>query len=196
MTWLAAAGITAYQNFRRSGLAGQSAELFVGIVALSFGIVMYQLFWHRRILVPVREAAALSIAASEGQLPRRSRFSLRVKLLIAFATLTVFAGSFSATSGVFFAFLAGAPFVVVNGLGLSPTIYGLAFIVISLAYAAGNFVTARYAQRLGVIRLLILGTTVTLAGAAGSLAAVLALPLHIATLFGPAMLMAATTSPS
>ncbi|WP_439580076.1 multidrug effflux MFS transporter [Elioraea sp.] len=102
----------------------------------------------------------------------------------------VFAGSFATSSGVFFTFLAGAPFVVVNGLGLPPTAYGVAFIVISLAYAGGNFVTARLAQRLGVARLLIAGTAVTFLGAALSLLAVLVLPLSLAVVFGPPMLMA------
>jgi DHA1 family bicyclomycin/chloramphenicol resistance-like MFS transporter len=102
----------------------------------------------------------------------------------------VYAGCFAASSAVFFAFLGGAPFVVVRGLGLPATAYGIAFAVISVSYAAGNFVTARLAVRLGVRRLLAGGTAVTFVAAAAALAMVLALPPSMANLFGPAMLMA------
>lgn len=102
----------------------------------------------------------------------------------------VFAGAFSASSGVFFSFLGGAPFVVVEGLGLAPTTYGLAFALVSIAYAGGNMVTARLAQRLGVARLLRFGTGVTFLGAAAALALVLSRPPSLLNLFGPALLMA------
>jgi DHA1 family bicyclomycin/chloramphenicol resistance-like MFS transporter len=102
----------------------------------------------------------------------------------------VYAGCFATSSAVFFAFLGGAPFVVVRGLGLPATAYGIAFAVISVSYAAGNFVTARLAVRLGVRRLLVAGTALTFAAAAAALVMVLALPPSILNLFGPAMLMA------
>ncbi len=102
----------------------------------------------------------------------------------------VFAGAFSASSGVFFSFLGGAPFVVVEGLGLAPTTYGLAFALVSIAYAGGNMVTARFAQRLGIARLLGFGTSVTFLGAAAALALVLSRPPSLLNLFGPALLMA------
>jgi DHA1 family bicyclomycin/chloramphenicol resistance-like MFS transporter len=102
----------------------------------------------------------------------------------------VYAGCFAASSAVFFAFLGGAPFVVVRGLGLPATAYGIAFAVISVSYAAGNFVTARLAMRLGVRRLLAGGTALTFVAAAAALVMVLALPPSMINIFGPAMLMA------
>ncbi|MFN7133002.1 MAG: sensor histidine kinase, partial [Myxococcales bacterium] len=95
VTWIAAGVVAALQNYRQSKLTTQSIEVFAGMFAVGVGVVMYQLAWHRRILRPIRRAAARAIAAAEGQLPRRSRFTLRVKLLIAFALLIVFGGSFS-----------------------------------------------------------------------------------------------------
>ncbi|MCU0985023.1 MAG: multidrug effflux MFS transporter [Acetobacteraceae bacterium] len=102
----------------------------------------------------------------------------------------VYAGCFAASSAVFFAFLGGAPFVVVRGLGLPATAYGVAFAVISVSYAAGNFVTARLAMRLGVRRLLAAGTALTFVAAAAALLMVLTLPPAMVNIFGPAMLMA------
>jgi DHA1 family bicyclomycin/chloramphenicol resistance-like MFS transporter len=130
-----------------------------------------------------------TLAASQ-RLPGIAGF-LRANLALARRpAFAVFAGSFATSSGVFFSFLAGAPFAVVNGLGLPPTAYGVAFVMISLAYAGGNFVTARLAQRFGVARLLLAGTAVTFLGAALSLVSVLVLPLSLAVVFGPPMLMA------
>lgn len=102
----------------------------------------------------------------------------------------VYAGCFAASSAVFFAFIGGSPFVVVRGLGLPPIAYGIAFMLLSFSYAAGNFVTARLAVRLGAIKLLSWGTGLTFLSAALALALVALLPPHILNLFGPAMLMA------
>lgn len=102
----------------------------------------------------------------------------------------VYSGCFAASSAVFFAFLGGAPFVVVRGLGLPATAYGIAFAIISVSYAAGNFVTARLAVRLGVRRLLSAGTALTFLAAAAAVVMVTALPPAMANLFGPATLMA------
>ncbi|MFN4275651.1 MAG: multidrug effflux MFS transporter [Ferrovibrio sp.] len=68
------------------------------------------------------------------------------------------------TSGVFFAFIAGAPFVVVTVMGLPPSAYGLWFIVVSLGYLTGNFCTGRFAVRLGVDRMIAIGAIIGLLG--------------------------------
>jgi len=102
----------------------------------------------------------------------------------------VHAGCFAASSAVFFAFVGGAPFVVVEGLGLKPKAYALGFLVLSAAYALGNFVTARLATRLGALRLLSAGTAITFAAALLALFLVGLRPPHLLNLFGPAILMA------
>jgi DHA1 family bicyclomycin/chloramphenicol resistance-like MFS transporter len=191
--------------YPREKSASVMAYVFMGMtvapmVAPAIGGAIEQWLGWRAIFGLAVIAGAALLAATAARLPETLAVPQRLPGIAGFLranlallrrpAFAVYAGSFAATSGVFFAFLAGAPFVVVNGLGLSPTTYGLAFIVVSLAYAGGNFVTARLAQRLGVVRLLSLGTGVTLAGAALALVAVLALPPHIANLFVPAMLMA------
>ena len=70
------------------------------------------------------------------------------------------------TSGVFFAFIAGAPFVVVTVLGLPPSSYGLWFVVVSAGYLAGNFLTGRFSVRFGVDRMIAAGATIALLGIA------------------------------
>lgn len=68
------------------------------------------------------------------------------------------------TSGVFFAFIAGAPFVVVTVLGLPPSSYGLWFVVVSIGYIAGNFLTGRFAVRFGIDGMIAAGAIVGLLG--------------------------------
>lgn len=70
------------------------------------------------------------------------------------------------TSGVFFAFIAGAPFVVVTVLGLPPSSYGLWFVVVSGGYLAGNFLTGRFSVRFGVDHMIGAGATIALLGIA------------------------------
>lgn len=74
------------------------------------------------------------------------------------------------TSGVFFAFIAGAPFVVVTVLGLPPSSYGLWFVVVSAGYLAGNFMTGRFSVRFGIDRMIAAGATIALLGIAAQAA--------------------------
>lgn len=68
------------------------------------------------------------------------------------------------TSGMFFAFIAGAPFVVVTVMGEPPSSYGLWFMIVSVGYFAGNFCTGRFAVRLGVDRMIGIGAVIGLFG--------------------------------
>ncbi|WP_367182933.1 multidrug effflux MFS transporter [Ferrovibrio sp.] len=68
------------------------------------------------------------------------------------------------TSGVFFAFIAGAPFVVVTVMGEPASSYGLWFMVVSVGYLTGNFLTGRFAVRLGVDRMIAWGAMIGLLG--------------------------------
>lgn len=68
------------------------------------------------------------------------------------------------TSGMFFAFIAGAPFVVVTVMGEPPSSYGLWFMIVSVGYFAGNFCTGRFAVRLGVDRMIGIGAVIGLLG--------------------------------
>ncbi|MCC7282194.1 MAG: multidrug effflux MFS transporter [Acetobacteraceae bacterium] len=94
------------------------------------------------------------------------------------------------SSGVFFTFLGGAPHVVVTGLGMQPRDYALAFLCTSGFYAFGNFLAGRYSQRVGVFRMIEIGTVISFLGVAAVLAAMLWLPPSIFGLFVPSVLMA------
>lgn len=62
----------------------------------------------------------------------------------------------------FFAFLAGAPYFLVNVLGRTATEYGLWFIPVSAAFMLGNLVSARLVRRVGMHRLITVGSVLCL----------------------------------
>ena len=68
------------------------------------------------------------------------------------------------TSAVFFAFLGGAPHIMMDVLKRTPLEYGLWFITISAAYMAGNFLSGRYTIKFGMDRMVLAGCAVTVCG--------------------------------
>ncbi|MBK5935165.1 DHA1 family bicyclomycin/chloramphenicol resistance-like MFS transporter [Rhodovulum imhoffii] len=90
----------------------------------------------------------------------------------------------SCASGVFFAFLGGAPFVGTQVYGLSPSQLGLYFGLTALGYMGGNFLSGRYSVRVGLNLMMLGGTALTTAGLALALGLALAGATHPLTFFG------------
>ena len=72
-------------------------------------------------------------------------------------------------SGAFFSYLGGAPFIGSEIFGMSPAVLGLYFGAPAVGYALGNYATGRFAERLGINRLILIGCIVNAAGVALSL---------------------------
>ena len=87
-------------------------------------------------------------------------------------------------SGVFYAFIAGAPYVMIELLGRSAGEYGLWFAVASAVYMLGNLVAGRMSERLGPDRMIAIGAAVSLVGVAALGAFYLNDAVLPATLFG------------
>lgn len=92
-------------------------------------------------------------------------------------------------SGAFFAFLGGGPYVASEILGLTPSQYGLYFGIISLGYLLGNFISGRYARRMGMNWMILSGGVVSSIGLAVALGLFLMGIIHPLSLFGPAVLL-------
>ncbi len=72
-------------------------------------------------------------------------------------------------SGAFFAYLGGAPFVGSEVFGLSPSQLGVYFGAPALGYFAGNFISGRYSVRIGINRMILIGSVLNVAGMSLSL---------------------------
>ena len=67
-------------------------------------------------------------------------------------------------SGSFFAYLGGAPFVGTEVFGLSSSGVGALFALTAIGYAVGNFIAGRFSVRVGMNRMVLMGSLATVFG--------------------------------
>ncbi|AWD21202.1 multidrug effflux MFS transporter [Fuscovulum blasticum] len=89
-------------------------------------------------------------------------------------------------SGCFFAYLGGAPYVGTEVFGLSSAHVGALFALTAVGYMGGNFIAGRWSVRLGMNRMVLIGTVITTAGL------VVLLALTLAGLSGPVVFFGLT----
>lgn len=130
--------LTAWFGWRASFwlLAGFGALVLAGVAA-----VLGETNRHRDPLAtrPRRLAANYATLA-------RHRFYAGCVLVVAFTY-----------SGIF-SFISGSSFVLIDGLGLSPEHYGMCFATIAIGYMIGSFIAGRLSTRLGIERMIALGS--------------------------------------
>jgi len=90
------------------------------------------------------------------------------------------------TSGAFFAFIGGGPYVASEMLKLSPSQYGFYFGILSVGYMLGNFISGRFSRRIGINRMMFLGNVVAVLGMALAIALFALGYTHPLSLFGTA----------
>lgn len=88
------------------------------------------------------------------------------------------------SSGAFFAYLGGAPFVGDQVFGLTPAQVGYWFAAPSVGYVLGNFLSGRYSARLGLNRMILIGASLCFAALALALLTDLAGLLQPMVFFG------------
>ncbi len=93
------------------------------------------------------------------------------------------------TSGSFFAFLGGGPYVSTEMLHLGPAQYGFYFAIISIGYMAGNFLSGRFSRRVGLNTMMLAGCIAAVIGMIASFILFGAGYYHPLSLFGPTVLV-------
>ena len=93
------------------------------------------------------------------------------------------------TSGSFFAFLGGGPYVSTEMLHLGPAQYGFYFAIISIGYMAGNFLSGRFSRRIGLNTMMLAGCIAAVVGMIASFILFGAGYYHPLSLFGPTVLV-------
>jgi DHA1 family bicyclomycin/chloramphenicol resistance-like MFS transporter len=89
----------------------------------------------------------------------------------------------------FFSFAAAAPYVVIVVMDRPASLYGAFFIVISGAFMVGNFIAGRISERVGVERMVLLGSGLAVSGTVLSLVCLLTFGWVPWSLFGPIILL-------
>lgn len=87
-------------------------------------------------------------------------------------------------SGAFFALLGGASYVAQQIFGLSTTVTGIAIGAPAIGYVVGNFLSGRFATRLGINRMAMIGSCISAGGLGLSVIVALVLPPHPLLFFG------------
>jgi len=100
-----------------------------------------------------------------------------------------YASASALSSGAFFVYLGGAPFVGDQVFGLSPAELGLFFGAPAIGYFTGNFLSGRYSVRIGVNRMVLWGTLINAAGIGLNLALFYAGMGSVLSFFGLMTLM-------
>lgn len=87
-------------------------------------------------------------------------------------------------SGIF-SFISGSSFVLIGVLGLDPEVYGFCFAAIVVGYMIGAFGSGRYTVRIGIERMVQLGTAVQILGGVAGLILFAAAPPGVAAIVAP-----------
>lgn len=119
--------------------------LYVGLAI--FGFVLSLLacrFQHETLKEQVTEQESISWYKSAVRLFGERAFVIYVLMM-------------TGSVGVYYCFLAAAPYVVMESRGYSATIYGRWFIVVAIGYLSGNLVAGRFSQQVGVETMIRLG---------------------------------------
>ena len=138
------------------------------------GLALLFAFWH----LPETNHNRGS-AASPRQLMHSYVSLFRSRLFWGYTLTTGF------ISAVFFSFLAGAPYVMIELMGRSPAEYGFYFAIVPSGYILGNFASGRFAGRVGPNRMILAGSLMALVSVAAMALAFATGFVLPATLFGP-----------
>jgi len=92
-------------------------------------------------------------------------------------------------SGTFFAIVAASPFLTEETLGRSATEYGIFFFVFPAGYCIGNLVSSRFAGRVSIEAMVMLGAAINFLAAAGQAAVIGGGVLSVLSIFGPGLLV-------
>lgn len=188
----ATAGITLARTMIRDLHERDAAASLIGYVTMGMvvapmiapvlGATIDDLFGWRAILIFCASLGLVAFIIAAPNLPETRPPSLvaasgrdvvtRTLELLGNARFMGFWGTSAACSCIFFAFLGAAPYLMIEVLGRPKTEYGFWFMTLSIGYMAGNFISGRFAQRLGIEILIlwgnvigVLGTLILLGGA-------------------------------
>ena len=109
-------------------------------------------------------------------------------LLLASARFCGYVAQTAFASVIFFSFISGAPYLMVNTLGRPATEYGLWFVAVSLGFMTGNFIAIRTSGRFSQLGLMFTGCVIGLLGILAAVAVVLLGALAPWSLFLPVSL--------
>lgn len=161
---------------RAAGMIGAVTMVMVVVpmlAPLTGGLIDHSFGW-RAIFVTMAFAGCAVFMLATFLLPETATFDERgaawwsifgaMPELARSRAFLAYTGTLTMASAAFFAFIAGAPYIVIEAMGGGPDTYGYWFILTASCYMIGNFITSRIAQARGVDWMILTGTWISLAG--------------------------------
>ena len=169
----------------------------VPMMAPVFGGVLDELFgWQANFVVMgLLGVAVLALAHRDmGETVRGGGMPLRAQMvnypiLARSHRFWGYCAAATLSSGAFFAYLGGAPFVGDQVFGLTPAQVGYWFAAPSIGYILGNYLSARFSPTVGLNRMILMGALVCAAALSVSLALDLSGIVRPLSFFGAIALM-------
>ena len=126
-------------------------------VLLFFGVLVFGLVWFD--LGETGTPSGLTLIAQFGEYPE----------LLTSPRFWGYCLASALSSGAFFAFMGGAPFIASEVYGMNPVTFGYFTAGPAVGYFMGNWLTGMAAARIGVNRMILAGTLVLVLGMAASI---------------------------
>jgi len=164
------------------------------MIAPILGGVVDQMLGWRAVFVLMVAAALLILGLTWFVLPetrpideeRQIRSPLaNIATLLSVPAFWAYALTTAFTSGVWFSFLAGAPFIAAELLGFDSIEVGISLAVTTIGYFIGNFLSGRFSQRFGVPLMIAIGNTIQLVTISVMVMLTVAGWLNVWTFFSP-----------
>ncbi len=150
----------------------KSTFIFMSVIGAVLLVATNQRFAETR---PEREPTPWRI----GDILKGFASLLRSRLFMSYAVIS------SSTLSIGLVFYASAPFIFIDILGISPSLYGYLIIVNVVSYILGSFMTTRLSHNINGDRLIMLGTILTAIGTGLMAAFAYADYLNIYVILGP-----------
>ena len=166
--------------------------MYAGLAALGALLALFAQCFQRETLGAFVRGNAPSSAAGAGTAVGTGRAwhagGSSASELLAEPTFRALALVLVGSVGVYYSFLAGAPFIAMESRGMGAASYGRWFASAAIGYLAGNLFAGCFSTLLGTRRMITLGCAVLLFGVALSVA--LSGCTEPAALFGPMLIVA------
>ena len=187
--------VWSFDQVRRPLALINSVSALAPVAAFALGGLLAALLGWRGLFWLVAAITVLTFLLAWVKLPeshtmRDSRIyggSRMVTNLLTMFRLPLFwsyALAYSWQGGAIFAFMTGAPFLVIGEMGVSPERFGLLTALMPFGFVAGSALTSRLVGRYPVERLMIVGTAISVGAALAMLTATAGGWISVPLLFG------------
>jgi MFS transporter, DHA1 family, multidrug resistance protein len=163
-------------------------------ISPALGAYLAEWFDWRAIFVVLGGFGGVVFIATLARLGETNRLPVRLNLagmagayaeLLRSPAFVGFALCSACASASWFTFIASAPHILADALNQPPSTYGLMILLPMATYMLGNAITARFASRVGSLRLLICGRALSFIGAMMLALCVSSIGLGVWVLFVP-----------